>query len=384
MKIDSPRMIIYTVLFQVLVTVFVSSSASCGIRPGPKGSQPSIANQQEGHKSQSYSGPEGVTYVQLLDREHWLISDASKLWRTDDGGLTWLQSYIPTYEKGVNSYIRGLSFISSDAGFLIDRNKLYSTQDGGNKWTYVSAISEGKDDCFLENCFFIDALHGWAVGSVWREPTASEPNPPLYEGAILATIDGGRTWSTQRLSLPKGYPTKGTKWNIDNVFFITDKKGWVIGDGVILWTLDGGISWHPAQIMDKEGVGNYKGIRFLNDTFGWVTTKDAADFLVTTDGGKKWRSVKGPAPFLGPSIDVTFLTQEHGFATYIHLYETFNGGRTWKLREIAGNNDTEYRYIRHLQDGTLLVFFFENNKLATAISTDDGQTWSIRTYHSGK
>jgi photosystem II stability/assembly factor-like uncharacterized protein len=384
MKI-SKGMIVYPVLLRALVIAFVYSFVSCEVSNTSKGSQASISNQQEDHKPRSNSGPGGITHTRLFDRDRWLISDSSQLWRTDDGGHTWIQSYIPTYEKGVNFYIRGISFINSNTGFLIDRNKLYSTSDSGDKWTQVSAISAGKDDYFLENCFFIDTLHGWAIGRVWREPTTSEPYPPLYEGAILATEDGGKTWHSQQLSLPKNYLESGTKWSLRNIVFTTAKKGWVVGDSVILWTVDGGITWHPAHIMDKDGVGDYRGITFLNDTFGWVTMKDAADFLITTDAGKKWRAVKGPAPFIGPSIDVTFLTQEHGFATYIHLYETLDGGRSWKLRHIAGrNNETEYRLVHYLQDRTLLVFFFENNKLATAISTDDGQTWNIRASENGK
>jgi photosystem II stability/assembly factor-like uncharacterized protein len=372
--------IVYPVLLRVLVIALVSSPISCDVRSSPQNSQASSANQHGDDTSRPYSGPEGITHLQLLDLERWLVSDSSQLWRTDDGGHTWIQSYVPTREKGVNSYVRGVSFINSEIGFLIDRDKLYGTNDGGNKWVEVGAISVRKDEYFIENCFFIDVLHGWAVGSAWRGPTASEPNPPLYEGAILATADGGRTWSPQRLSLPKRHPATGSKWSLSNVLFITDKKGWVIGDGVILWTLDGGTAWHPAAVKDKDGVGGYKSISFADDKFGWVAMKDTADYLITTDAGQTWRRADGPAPFLGPSTDLTFLTHEHGFATCIRLYETFDGGRKWKLREIAGrNNETEYRLIRHLQDGTLIVFFFENNKLATAISVDDGQTWNVRT-----
>jgi photosystem II stability/assembly factor-like uncharacterized protein len=67
---------------------------------------------------------------------------------------------------------------------------------------------------------FTDATHGWVVGS--------------SDGTILATADGGATWSTQ---------TSGTSNQLNGVAFTDDTHGWAVGDGgVILATSTGGVA----------------------------------------------------------------------------------------------------------------------------------------------
>ena len=64
---------------------------------------------------------------------------------------------------------------------------------------------------------FSDATHGWAVD---------------WYGAILATTDGGATWSAQR---------SGSSEMLMGVAFSDAAHGWAVGEGgVILATTSGG------------------------------------------------------------------------------------------------------------------------------------------------
>ena len=64
---------------------------------------------------------------------------------------------------------------------------------------------------------FSDATHGWAVGTV---------------GTILATTDGGVTWSKQN---------SGSGLRLTGVTFADATHGWAVGDdGTVLATTNGG------------------------------------------------------------------------------------------------------------------------------------------------
>ena len=67
---------------------------------------------------------------------------------------------------------------------------------------------------------FVDAERGWAVG---------------HGGTVLATSNGGRTWSVRDAS------ATAALWGVD---FVNAERGWAVGDGgTVLATSDGGRSW---------------------------------------------------------------------------------------------------------------------------------------------
>ncbi|MCZ6574991.1 MAG: YCF48-related protein [Gammaproteobacteria bacterium] len=78
----------------------------------------------------------------------------------------------------------------------------------------------------LQAVHFVDAERGWAVGD---------------GGTVLATTDGGRTWSVRDAG------TTAALWSVD---FVDAERGWAVGDGgTVLATTDGGRTW-TAQGAD--------------------------------------------------------------------------------------------------------------------------------------
>jgi photosynthesis system II assembly factor YCF48-like protein len=90
----------------------------------------------------------------------------------------------------------------------------------------------------------VDANHGWAVG---------------YDGTIVATTDGGATWTAQ---------TSGTTNTLIWVSFVDANHGWAVGEfGTIVATTDGGASW-TAQ---TSGTTNHLyGVFFVDASHGWA------------------------------------------------------------------------------------------------------------------
>jgi Photosynthesis system II assembly factor YCF48 len=69
----------------------------------------------------------------------------------------------------------------------------------------------------LQAVQFTDAAHGWVAG----------------DGRILATSDGGQSWTRQ-------YSGSG---ELDQVDFTDAAHGWAVGPGTLLRTANGGASW---------------------------------------------------------------------------------------------------------------------------------------------
>jgi hypothetical protein len=126
---------------------------------------------------------------------------------------------------------------------------------------------------FLESVSCADATHVWAVGT---------------GGAILATTNGGATWSPQ---------TSGTGADLWAATFADSTHGWAVGwddssgsvGGVILATGDGGATWTKQASGRDEWLN---GVAFADATHGWAVgrniTTGVGSILATDDGGVTW------------------------------------------------------------------------------------------------
>ncbi len=76
---------------------------------------------------------------------------------------------------------------------------------------------------------FADLNHGWAID----QGSASDYSPLV----VMRTDDGGANWQPASSS--------GQYYNVD---FTDALEGWVVGgDGAILYTRDGGVTWSRRQ-----------------------------------------------------------------------------------------------------------------------------------------
>ncbi|GAB7549049.1 WD40/YVTN/BNR-like repeat-containing protein [Cupriavidus sp. 8B] len=117
---------------------------------------------------------------------------------------------------------------------------------------------------------FTDDRHGWIVGQ-W--------------GVILATNDGGETWSKQRMDTAVDQP-------LFSVLFTNDHDGIAVGLwSLMLQTHDGGKTWARTPLPKPPGGG--KADRNLYHVFAdrqgalYVSAEQGA-VLKSTDGGVNW------------------------------------------------------------------------------------------------
>jgi photosystem II stability/assembly factor-like uncharacterized protein len=160
-----------------------------------------------------------------------------------------------------------VQFVSAQRGWVVGSDKILATIDGGRRWT-----TQYRGNLGLSSIDFADERHGWAVGA----------------DALLATADSGAHWS----ALPE--PCSPLR----QVQFVTPLLGFAIAGGADLY----GLAFPLAPL--RRGV-----------------------VLSTTDGGRTWRRLAAP----DNAQSVCFDTADTGWlGAGGFLFRTFDGGRSWR------------------------------------------------------
>ena len=178
--------------------------------------------------------------------------------------------YTATGGPGQVPKLDAVQFVSAGQGWAAGAGRVLATGDGGRTWT-----SQYTGSAQVDQVDFTDAEHGWAVGT----------------NALLRTTDGGATWTAL------SEPCAGT---IDAVHFVTPSLGYAVADGAQVW-MTGGV---PAAV--NGGV-----------------------LLTTTNGGGDWARVAS-AP--GQAQTACFSSPANGFVgTPGKVWHTTDGGMSWSL-----------------------------------------------------
>ena len=151
--------------------------------------------------------------------------------------------------SGASETLTAVSFPDRLHGHVVGAGgTILATNDGGRSWTQQYACtssapctsrSSDRVTNALDGVSFPDQTHGWAVG---------------VGGTILATADGGQTWSQQlacaqtAAAVVQQYcqPQSADRVTqaLRSVSFVDSAHGWAVGSGeTMLATADGGRTW---------------------------------------------------------------------------------------------------------------------------------------------
>jgi photosystem II stability/assembly factor-like uncharacterized protein len=187
---------------------------------------------------------------------------------TNDGGMTWEAQDA----SGSNVSLSGVAFVDVAHGWAVGNNDsgpvILATSDGGATWETQYARTVGGN-APLSSVAFADATHGWAVGMSDQDEASTS--------VILATSDGGATWNVQDAGAVARRAVLGT------VTFVDVARGWAVGrsmkkesDGsvtyspLILATSDGGATWTAQDATSAGSSAGLGSVAFADATHGWA------------------------------------------------------------------------------------------------------------------
>jgi len=271
-----------------------------------------------------------------------------------------IQNPIPT-----NAPLNDIFFIDNNHGWAVGEYlTILYTEDAGITWTeqLSAADSSWYQYSELNSIYFSDLNNGWAVG-YWYMPYGGG-----YTGLIFRTVNGGATWE-EILSFEDYY-------KFCDVQFISAMQGWVVDErGTIIYTNDGGDNF-SVQYNDTTKV--LKSMCFVNNQNGWVVG-DAGLVLHTSNGGSIWEQQTSADN--SDLISVCFTDADTGWATGgSGLFNTSNGGNTWErilnwtTLPIDYTGDVVFTDSDH---GWLSYYTREGNESLISYTSDGGITWEV-------
>lgn len=261
-----------------------------------------------------------------------------------------------------------------EAGGLI-----YRTVDGGFTW-----LSSSGQPVAASAISMSDTLNGWAVGSAFRD-----------EGVILRTTNGGVTWIEQRHDYFRNYYGTSSLSILRNFTSGNTYYSPVARDtGKTLQTLNGGQLW--TEKTHADSIIALRKIQFVDSLHGWMdgAVHDQSGyfgyrsvFFRTTDAGSSWLLIDKPVGFF------SFVDTLHGFAdggrNYhgdgFYLLRTEDGGLSWDsvlvLYASVYNDQITFEAISFVDtlNGWMFGYTFYQGGLSAIIirTSDAGKSWAL-------
>jgi photosystem II stability/assembly factor-like uncharacterized protein len=221
-----------------------------------------------------YTGPDYLRSIEFATPQVGFCGTLSNTFlRTTDGGDTWedIASLIPA-----PSSICGLCAVNAQViygvGVWFTPAYVIRSINGGESWskTDLSSVASAMVDVY-----FLNADTGFISGRAM---------PPTMDGLILATVDGGNTWTERHRTGTTG----DYVWKLqspDNGQHIYGSMDAVPGTPTrFLRSADRGITWVTDTI--SADYTYIQAIGFLDTLHGWMGAEYT--LLETTDGGDTW------------------------------------------------------------------------------------------------
>jgi photosystem II stability/assembly factor-like uncharacterized protein len=300
-------------------------------------------------------------------RKVWAVGDNGVIVHSDDGGETWVQQEV-NWDVVADSLLT--ENLPEQEQQQVDGKEVFDASQQLQNVFRSNVAQKGLNPApkqanapvrtpitkptimpqmppSLSSVHFVDANHGWAVGS---------------SGTILVTSNGGTTWQPQR---------SGTTNPLSFIHFVNATTGWAVGGGgTILATSNGGATWQPQT---SETTTPLYSVHFVNTTTGWAVG-DWGTILVTTNGGATWQPQTGGTTSTLFSVHFVNATAGWAVGDYGTILVTSNGGATWQSQMSGTINPLFFVHFVNTTAGWAV------GDLGTIlVTTNGGATWQAQT-----
>jgi len=316
------------------------------------------------------------------------VGDSGSIVGTTDGGQTWV-----SHQNGPAFYqAMSISCPTSTQCLLGSSNGLLETTDGGNSWAVVlrqwtQAVScPSASVCYVAGNPTYKTVDGGATWSAQAVSGATRyliscadeshclqsGNTPVGDAILLATADGGSTWTT---TLHVQYPV-----NFINTIGCTTGLVCVAGGslGVLYLSSDGGLNW--SELDTAFTRNNFAAISCSGGSFcvavGGSTDAATLFIAVTHDGGASWAlpTVLVDDSLTGVSCPSTQVCVAVGLNA--NVASTTDGGATWHVTNVSTGTNLNM-FVGVSCPSTLICYAATQGGLLFR-STDGGRSWAKR------
>ena len=267
-----------------------------------------------------------------------------------DNGTTW-----EALQELTDEPFYKIDFITEDVGFIVGQTNHFKTVDKGVTWKrsywnrpiYSTHYFDENNALLSDGYIIYKTTNG---GETMEEVlvTNDDPNNYVPAGQLLAVSDdvifsysdyalyrslnGGEDWAMM---------TNDFAFYAQDMQFISPTVGYRMElFGGVRKTVNGGSTWTDIYTWDPNGASDpFNSIFFVDSNIGY---KAGRKFAKTTDGGVTWTNIF--TNFYGDVMALYFTDAQHGYAATRsrNLYETFDGGATWKEIPIGGQRRMGY------------------------------------------
>lgn len=196
------------------------------------------------------------------------------------GGATRAQQLQAIPGRESKGTIRQAQRLNAQEGFVLTDTALLATDDGGATWS--DRTPEGALDG-ITSAFFLDASRGFLAGVAFDRLN------------LLQSEDGFESWRGEPIDASK--LPRSQSYAEARVHFLDDTHGWLLGRlatssafsvGKLYRTTDGGESWE--RLPSPPAAGRF---RFVDSRLGFMVGAPVSERLYRTrDGGRSWQALR--------------------------------------------------------------------------------------------
>jgi photosystem II stability/assembly factor-like uncharacterized protein len=341
----------------VILAVTMVTTLALGARARTGGQQPAVAEKLVRVQSAVKQGPPVVSvaterpdvHVAARTAREALVSSGDVIERTQDGGESWTVLF-----AGMNGHrgtVRDLEWVTGTVAFAATSYGLLrlDTRPPG-----FSLVNQRED---VRRIDFVTPLVGYAIA----------------DDRVIRTVDGGRTFGDLDVGLTL------VSW----IEWVSAGNAWAAGPRGIVATSDGGRTWtQQLEFKDSPESGasvpwTQVGFTDRLNGFAYHRAGDVNTLLHTSDGGRTWE----PAPRLPAGVTSDLVVTGPQSAELVQpsapgrpsLCATADAGMSWRCSDLPLPGDPGQmvakgaaRWLALLDSGA--VFAVSQN----------GQTWSTR------
>ncbi len=252
-------------------------------------------------------------------------------------------------------HIEAMKLLAVDVGWAATKSHLFWTDDNGSHWKDVTPPGRSAE---ISSVFFVDVSMGWVILARRNQATNDVAGFDL-----ASTTNAGREWTVTPVRIPHLDPAANLPGDA-RVFFLDELHGWLnvggtgssaFNPGFLIATTDGGKTWTSPRGGTEFEYGGRGPIFFTTPKDGWFT--DRIGLFVTHDAGEHWKkSSPEPSPQLksakSAAYDIPTVQNGRLFLTVTYsspyfpasdaqsavvLFSSANGGETWTVDRVLPN-----------------------------------------------